>query len=175
MWYKYALNVNLFGLPVMDRQYKTEKQKKRERQRKKLLQQLQYEENLTPEEAIEAVEEQLPVTPEENDPEAPIDESDLDVTDPTPETEFTPEDLQSNIQQIEFDPTSLIDFEKRHDNCRCTMEQFPIFNMGKMIEVKRVWKYNDTACEECIRTGDFFNESEIKRLLNKGIPRNLIP
>ena len=79
MWYKYALNVNLFGLPVMDRQYKTEKQKKRERQRKKLLQQLQYEENLTPEEAIEAVEEQLPVTPEENDPEAPIDESDLDM------------------------------------------------------------------------------------------------
>lgn len=175
MWYKYALKVNLFGLPVMERSIKTEKQKKRERQRKKLLQKLQYEENLTPEEAIQEVEEQLPEIPEEIQENVPIEESDIDVSDPTPETEFTPEDLQSNIQQIEYDPTSVIDFEKRHDNCRCYMEQFPIFNTGRIVEIKRVYRYNDTACDECKRTGDTFNQAEIERLVNKGIPRNLIP
>ena len=175
MWYKYALKVNLFGLPVMDRSIKTDKQKKRERQRKKLLERLQFEEKLTPEEAVEKVEEEIPFLPEETEENAPLDASDIDVIDPTPETEFTPEDLQSNIEQIEYDPTSVIDFEKRHDNCRCNMSQIPIYNIGKLIEVKRVWNYNDTACDECKRTGDYFNQSEIDRLVNKGIPRNLIP
>ena len=134
----------------------------------KKIKQFQTDPNLEPEVQeipLESVEEEVPEIPED----VPV------IVDKTPEDPFTPEDLQSNLQQIEKDPTVLDALPKFHDNCHCYLRKLPIYIDNKLIETKRIWEFDNNACDDCIKTALKFNGDEIQRLVNLGINLNSIP
>jgi hypothetical protein len=103
--------------------------------------------------------------------EKPLEE-DIEIDDPTPEDEFTPEDLQGNIQKIENDPTYGIKLPPLHSNCHCTIETLPILTSPGIKDGKRVWMKSERCCPVCEKSAIAFNEAEKMRLRNKGININ---
>jgi hypothetical protein len=124
------------------------------------------------------VDEDLEVEPN-NAPEITID-------DPTPEDEFTPEDLQQNIQTLEQDPTVNLKLPPLHNledpGCYCKIENRPLLSYPGVRDALRVWVVNHfrddgsriNNCLICIESAKDFNEKEIIRLRNKGIDVNPI-
>ena len=155
MWYREAKKYNMFGFPISgDKKFK-----------------------LFADEDEEAQTEETPLElPEEETEEAPP-ENPLEITieDPTNDGEFTPEDLEQNIQKIDQDPTAFIQLPPLHDRCHCVIETLPILSMPGVRDGKRVWQKSDNCCPKCHETALRFNEAEIQRLLIKGIDVNAIP
>jgi hypothetical protein len=123
------------------------------------------------------VDEDLEVEPN-NAPEITID-------DPTPEDEFTPEDLQQNIQTLEQDPTANLKLPPLHNledpGCYCKIENRPLLSYPGVQDALRVWVVNhfnnDTGrpinnCPKCTESAKAFNVAEKIRLQNKGININ---
>ena len=156
MWYREAKKFNMFGLPISgDLKFN-------------LFADEDVDETQTEETPLELPEEEV----EETIPENPLD---ISVEDPTNDGEFTPEDLQDNMQKIENDPTAMIQLPPLHDRCHCVIETLPILSAPGIKDGKRVWKKSDNCCSKCYETSLKFNEAEVQRLLNKGIDLNLIP
>lgn len=108
----------------------------------------------------------------EDDEEQIVEEKpleDVEIEDPTPDTEFTPEDLQDNVQKMEQDPTFGIKLPPLHNNCRCVIETLPILSMPGIRDGRRVWNRSENCCPVCEKSARAFNEAEILRLRNKGI------
>ena len=120
--------------------------------------------------------EEVPLDATDEDQESPeIPEDVPAIVDKTPEDPFTPQDLQSNLQEIEMDPTVLDALPQFHDNCHCYLRRLPIYIDNKLVETKRIWEFNENACDDCIKTALKFNNDEIQRLVNLGIDLNSIP
>ena len=109
---------------------------------------------------------------DESGPPNPLE---ITVDDPSGDDNFTPEDLNQNVQKIENDPTALIQIPPLHDRCHCVIETLPILSIPGVKDGKRVWKKSDNCCPKCHETALGFNEAEVQRLLNKGIDINSIP
>lgn len=124
----------------------------------------------------ELEEEEVPLDSEsESEEEIPLPDDVPQIVDETPQDPFTPQDLQNNLDKIERDPTILDALPKFHDRCHCYLQRIPIFVNNELVESKRVWKFNDNACDDCIKTALKFNNDEVQRLLNLGIDPNSIP
>jgi hypothetical protein len=123
--------------------------------------------------------EEIPLDSTEENPESPetldIPDDVPVIVDNTPDDPFTPEDLQSNLEQIEMDPTVLDALPKFHDNCHCYLRRVPIYLDNRLVETKRIWEFNENACDDCIKTALKFNNDEVQRLVNLGINLNSIP
>lgn len=100
--------------------------------------------------------------------EKPLEEE-VEIEDPTPENEFTPEDLQDNIQKMDEDPTFGIKLPPLHDNCRCIIETLPILSIPGIRDGRRIWNRSENCCPICEKSAMAFNIAEIQRLRNKGI------
>jgi hypothetical protein len=126
---------------------------------------------------LELPEEELPEERDEQmgDQSGPPNPLEITVDDPSGDDNFTPEDLQDNIEKIENDPTALIQLPPLHDRCHCVIETLPILSMPGVKDGKRVWQKSDNCCPKCHETALGFNEAEVQRLLNKGIDINRIP
>lgn len=160
MWYRLAKKYNMFGLPISgDLKFS-----------------LFADEDLDETEAAETPLE----LPEERDEQMGSESGspnplEITVDDPSGDDNFTPEDLQNNVQKIENDPTVLIQLPPLHDRCHCVIETLPILSMPGVKDGKRVWQKSDNCCPKCHETALGFNEAEVQRLLNKGIDVNRIP
>jgi hypothetical protein len=170
MWYKIAKQkFNTFGLPISG------KSRIKSFADEELLQ-----EEIAPEEVEDTTEEQL----DDNGIVIPsIDaqpENEVTIDDPTNDGEFSPEDLQTNIKNLEEDPTIGIKLPKSengegediHPNCHCRIITLPILSKIGVQEGRRIWKHSENCCEKCRLTAQQFNQAEIQRLLNKGIDVN---
>lgn len=116
--------------------------------------------------------------------EKPTEVPEITLDDPTPEDEFTPEDLQQNIQKIEEDPTAPLKLPPLHSvgdpDCRCKIESRPLLNYPGVKDAHRIWIVNHfredgskiNNCQYCIDSAKEFNDKEIIRLRNKGINVN---
>ena len=105
--------------------------------------------------------------------EKPLEEE-IEIEDPTPEDDFTPEDLQDNIQKMDEDPTFGIKLPPLHNNCRCMIETLPILTTPGIQDGRRIWKRSERCCPVCERSANMFNQAEVQRLMNKGINVNPI-
>ena len=108
----------------------------------------------------------------EDDEEQIVEEKpleDVEIEDPTPDTEFTPEDLQDNVQKMEQDPTFGIKLPPLHNNCHCVIETLPILSIPGARDGRRVWNRSENCCPVCEKSAIAFNTAEIQRLRNKGI------
>ena len=99
--------------------------------------------------------------------EAPFEEPEIE--DPTPEDQFTPEDLEQKVEQITIDPTAGIKLPPLHNNCHCVIETLPILTSPGIQDGRRVWRRSENCCPVCERSAIAFNIAEIERLRNKGI------
>lgn len=134
----------------------------------KKIKQFQLEPEVGPEE------EEIPLdTLTDNQIEIPEDVP--EIVDQTPEDPFTPQDLQNNLQQIEKNPTILDALPQFHDNCHCYLRKLPIYIDNQLVETKRIWEFNENACDDCMKTALKFNNDEVQRLVNLGININSIP
>lgn len=164
MWYKFAKKYNMFGLPISgDLKFN-------------LFADEDAEETTAEETPLEIPETDLP---EERDDqlgenEGPPNPLEISIDDPSGDDNFTPEDLQQNIDSIENDPTALIQLPPLHDRCHCVIKTLPILSTPGIRDGKRVWQKSDNCCPKCHETALRFNEAEIQRLLNKGIDLNTI-
>jgi hypothetical protein len=153
MWYKLAIKYNMFGLPISgDKKFK-----------------FFADED---EEEMEVQETPLEEPIQQEEPENPLD---ITIEDPSNDGEFTPEDLNQNVEKIENDPTALIQLPPLHDRCHCVIETLPILSMPGIRDGKRVWRKSENCCPKCYETSLKFNDAEIQRLLSKGIDINRIP
>ena len=165
MWYKFAKKYNMFGLPISgDRKFN-------------LFADEDVDESQTQETPLELPEEELPEERDEQlgDESGPPNPLEISVEDPSGDNNFTPEDLQQNVEKIENDPTALIQLPPLHDRCHCVIETLPILSIPGIKDGKRVWQKSDNCCPKCHETALRFNEAEVQRLLNKGINLNAIP
>jgi len=118
--------------------------------------------------------------------EKPTEVPEITLDDPTPEDEFTSEDLQQNIQTLEQDPTANLKLPPLHNledpGCYCKIENRPLLSYPGVRDALRVWVVNHfrddgsriNNCPICIESAKDFNEKEIIRLRNKGIDVNPI-
>ena len=158
MWFKFAQQkFNLFGLPI------TGKPKIKK---------------------FTTDEDQIINIPVSEDDDSSVDVADeiiqpeeeiVNIDDPTPQDEFTPEDLQTNIQILENDPTvNFVLPPYVHENCRCQIKTVPVLSQLGVNDGRRIWQMAENCCEICRTTAEAFNQAEIQRLLNKGIDINII-
>lgn len=160
MWYRQAKKFNIFGLPISgDRKFKY----------------------FAEEDDEELITEETPFQqPENQDEETEVDDEivnpvEIDIKDQTPQDEFTPQDLQENIEKIDNDPTVLLALPPLHDNCRCEIHTLPILSVPGIRDGRRVWRKSEDCCEKCESSAIEFNNAEVNRLLLKGIDINAIP
>jgi hypothetical protein len=160
MWYKFAKKYNMFGLPISgDRKFN-------------LFADEDIDETQTEETPLELPEERDGQLGDKSGSPNPLE---ISIEDPSGDDNFTPDDLEQNIQKIENDPTALIQLPPLHDRCHCVIETLPILSAPGVKDGKRVWKKSDNCCPKCHETAIRFNEAEVQRLLNKGINLNAIP
>jgi len=165
MWYRLAKKYNMFGLPISgDKKFS-------------LFTDDDIDESQAAETPLELPEEELPEERDEQmgDQSGPPNSLEIKVDDPSGDDNFTPEDLQDNVQKIENDPTALIQLPPLHDRCHCVIETLPILSTPGVKDGKRVWQKSDNCCPKCYETALGFNKAEVQRLLNKGIDVNRIP
>lgn len=152
MWYKFAIKYNIFGLPIQGdmpiKEFASE------------------DENLNLQDINEDEDEILNVDSQDQE---------ITVDDPTPEDEFTPQDLQKNIEILEQDPTSNFALPPIHQNCRCKIKTLPILSVPGIRDGRRIWEKAEDCCPNCLMTAKAFNQAEFQRLINKGIDINVIP
>lgn len=150
----------MFGLPILgDRKFN-------------LFADEDIDETQTEETPLELPEERDEQLGDKSGPPNPLE---ISIDDPSGDNNFTPDDLEQNIQKIENDPTALIQLPPLHDRCHCVIETLPILSSPGVKDGKRVWKKSDNCCPKCHETAIRFNEAEVQRLLNKGINLNAIP
>jgi hypothetical protein len=89
--------------------------------------------------------------------------------DPSPEDDFTPEDLEQKVEQITNDPTAGLRLPPLHNNCRCQVKTLPVLSQPGIRDGRRVWERSEFCCEICRLSAEAFNAAEIQRLRNKGI------
>lgn len=159
MWYRQAKKFNIFGLPISgDAKFKY------------------FAEEESEEQEVEETPFQQPDSEEEDNIEQEIvNPVEVEVEDQTPQDEFTPEDLQENIEKIDSDPTVMLALPPLHDNCRCKVSTLPILSVPGVRDGRRVWRKSEDCCEKCEASAIEFNQAEINRLLLKGIDINAIP
>lgn len=159
MWYRQAKKFNIFGLPISgDAKFKY------------------FAEEESEEQEVEETPFQQPDSEEEDNIEQEIvNPVEVKVQDQTPQDEFTPEDLQENIEKIDNDPTVMLALPPLHDNCRCKVSTLPILSVPGVRDGRRVWRKSEDCCEKCEASAIEFNQAEINRLLLKGIDINAIP
>ena len=160
MWYRQAKKFNIFGLPISgDKKFK-----------------LFAEEELN-EQAVEETPFEQPDLEDEpfEDLEEIVNPVEIEVEDQTPENEFTPEDLEENVEKIDSDPTVLLGLPPLHDNCRCVINTLPILSVPGVRDGRRVWRRSEDCCEKCEASANEFNNAEVQRLMLKGIDINAIP
>ena len=162
MWYrqakKFKKKFNIFGLPIEgDKKFKY------------------FAEEESEDETLEQDVQELPFEQSEEEVVEIANPPDIQIEDQTPEDEFTPEDLQNNIEKIENDPTALLQLPPLHNNCHCVVETLPFLSQPGMNDGRRVWKKSENCCEKCEMSAIEFNNAEVQRLLNKGIDMNVIP
>lgn len=156
MWYRQAKKFNIFGLPISgDKKFKYFADEESEEQ--------SAEETPLEQPDLEEVEPEI-VNPVE-----------IEVEDQSPEDDFTPDDLQENIEKIDNDPTVLLALPPLHDNCRCVIHTLPILSTPGIRDGRRVWRKSEDCCEKCEASAIEFNQAEVYRLLLKGIDINAIP
>ncbi len=156
MWYRQAKKFNIFGLPISgDKKFK-----------------YFAEEDSEEQSAEETPFEQPDLTEEEPEIVNPVE---VEVEDQSPEDDFTPDDLQENIEKIDNDPTVLLALPPLHDNCRCEVHTLPILSTPGIRDGRRVWRKSEDCCEKCEASAIEFNQAEVNRLLLKGIDINAIP
>ncbi len=156
MWYRQAKKFNIFGLPISgDKKFKYFAEEESEEQS-----------------AEETPFEQPDLTEEEPEIVNPVE---VEVEDQSPEDDFTPDDLQENIEKIDNDPTVLLALPPLHDNCRCEVHTLPILSTPGIRDGRRVWRKSEDCCEKCEASAIEFNQAEVNRLLLKGIDINAIP
>ncbi len=156
MWYRQAKKFNIFGLPISgDKKFK-----------------YFAEEDSEEQSAEETPFEQPDLTEEEPEIVNPVE---VEVEDQSPEDDFTPDDLQENIEKIDNDPTVLLALPPLHDNCRCQVHTLPILSSPGIRDGRRVWRKSEDCCEKCEASAIEFNQAEVDRLLRKGIDINAIP
>ena len=156
MWYRQAKKFNIFGLPISgDKKFKYFAEEDSEEQ--------SAEE--TPFEQPDLVEEEPEI----------VNPVEVEVEDQSPEDDFTPDDLQENIEKIDNDPTVLLALPPLHDNCRCEVHTLPILSTPGIRDGRRVWRKSEDCCEKCEASAIEFNQAEVNRLLLKGIDINAIP
>ena len=157
MWYRQAKKFNIFGLPISsDKKFKY----------------------FAEEDSEEQNVEETPLEIEET-PELPENEDKtfdpITTEDPTPQNEFTPEDLENQIEKIDSDPTVLLALPPLHDNCRCEVSTLPILSVPGVRDGRRIWRKSEDCCPVCETSALEFNNAEVQRLLLKGIDINAIP
>lgn len=159
MWYRQAKKFNIFGLPISgDAKFKY------------------FAEEESEEQEVEETPFQQPDSEEQDNIEQEIvNPVEVEVEDQTPQDEFTPEDLQENIEKIDNDPTVMLALPPLHDNCRCKVSTLPILSVPGVRDGRRVWRKSEDCCEKCEASAIEFNQAEINRLLLKGIDINAIP
>lgn len=165
MWYREAKKYNMFGLPIYgDLKFN-------------LFADEDADETQTEETPLEIPENLLPEEQDEQlgDKEGAPNPLEITIDDPSGDDNFTPEDLQENIETIEIDPTALIQLPPLHNRCHCIIETMPILSVPGIKDGKRVWQKSENCCPKCNETAIRFNEAEVQRLLNKGINLNAIP
>lgn len=140
MWYKIAVKYNLFGMPISSGPS---------------IKEFSIDEDV--DEDSEIIEIEKP------DNEMQQDENTEQIT---PE-EFTPEDLQQNVEKIEIDPTAFIKLPPLHENCRCVIETIPYLSDVGINDGRRIWKRAEECCPICLKTSLEFNSAETQRLINK--------
>lgn len=146
MWYKFAKKYNQFGLPISGDTF---------------VKQFAGEENIpTDENDVEIIK--------------TVESEEEIVDDPTPQNEITPEDVETNIQILESDPTANIKLPPLHNNCHCYIETLPILTQLNVNDGRRVWQKAENCCPICEQSAKTFNQAEITRLLNSGIDVNMI-
>ena len=162
MWYKYAQQkFNIYGLPITG--FKGIKQFTDSNE--------------------DEIEEPINLPLEQN---AEEDNDDIvSIDDPTPQDEFTPKDLETNVQILETDPTANMELPPLHSEpgCYCKIETRPILSQPGINDGLRVWIVNHfredgsriNNCPKCTASAETFNKAEIQRLLNRGIDINSIP
>ncbi len=159
MWYRQAKKYNIFGLPISgDKKFK-----------------FFAEEDSEDTDIQETPLEQEEVTEEPESEEGIINPIEVDVEDETPADEFTPEDLEKNVEKIENDPTVMMQLPPLHDNCHCEVITLPVLSAPGVRDGRRVWKRSENCCEKCEASAIEFNRAELQRLTNKGIDINTIP
>jgi hypothetical protein len=144
MWYRQAKKFNIFGLPISG--------------------DLQISQFSGEDEEIITDETPLEI-PEIQEPE---------LEDPTPEDEFTPQDLEQKVEQMTEDPTAGLQLPPLHNNCRCRVKTLPFLSQPGLKDGRRVWERSEECCGACELSAKAFNEAEVQRLLNKGIDVNRV-
>lgn len=145
MWYRFAIKYNRFGLPISgDLPVIKEFAGETDIDNDEI-------ENVEPEEVIEE----------------PIE-------DPTPDNEITPEDVETNVEIIDTDPTAMMKLPPLHNNCHCYIETMPILSQLNVQDGRRIWQKAENCCPACLQSSIAFNKAEIQRLLNSGIDVNAI-
>lgn len=157
MWYRQAKKYNIFGLPISsDKKFKY------------------FAEEDTDEQLVEETPLEEPETPETIDNED-VSADPIIIEDPTAEDEFTPQDLQEQVEKIDSDPTVLLALPPLHDNCRCEVSTLPILSVPGIKDGRRIWRKSEDCCPVCESSALEFNNAEVQRLLLKGIDVNSIP
>lgn len=146
MWYRLAIKYNQFGLPISGG--------------RRIKEFAGEDDTAIDENQVEVIE---PVEPED----------DL-IEDPTPQDEITSEDVETNIEILETDPTANIKLPPLHNNCHCYIETLPILSQLNVNDGRRVWQKAENCCPVCEQSAYTFNQAEITRLLNSGIDVNAI-
>jgi hypothetical protein len=164
MWYRQSKKYNIFGLPISgDMKFKY------------------FAEEDSEDESVEETPFEIPEEETETITEPDIPEE-ITTDDPTPDDNFSPEDLQSNIKLLEVDPTANIELPPLHSDpdphCYCKIESRPILSQPGANDALRVWVVNHfnnetgrpiNNCPKCTASAEDFNKKEIQRLRNKGI------
>lgn len=157
MWYKFAQQkFNVFGLPITG---------------KSKIQQFTTDED---EIVVSPITEDEDFSVDDTDETFPPEEELVSIDDPTPQDEFTPQDLQTNIEILEEDPTYNFALPPTHERCRCQVRTMPILSSPGINDGRRIWEVAENCCNTCAITADEFNRAEVQRLLNKGIDVNII-
>lgn len=161
MWYRFSKN-NIFNKPISSEK--------------------SFTKQFATDDETEIGAEETPLVQDVDTPETPIPELEITIDDPTGDGFFSPEDLQTNIQKIEEDPTVGMKLPPLHDpgdpNCYCKIESRPLLSYPGVQDALRVWVVNhfnnETGrpiqnCPKCIASAKAFNDAEKIRLRNKGI------
>lgn len=157
MWYRQSKKYNIFGLPISgDMKFKY------------------FAEEDSEDESVEETPFEIPEEETETITEPDIPEE-ITTDDPTPDDNFSPEDLQSNIEKIDNDPTVLLALPPLHDRCRCEVQTLPILSSPGVRDGRRIWRRSEDCCEFCEASANEFNKLEVQRLMLKGIDINAIP
>jgi hypothetical protein len=129
MWYRQSKKYNIFGLPISgDMKFKY------------------FAEEDSEDESVEETPFEIPEEETETITEPDIPEE-ITTDDPTPDDNFSPEDLQSNIEKIENDPTVLLALPPLHDRCRCEVQTLPILSSPGVRDGRRIWRRSEDCCE----------------------------